>query len=193
VKLAVLTYFDANELDIALPYGVLAAATRATRIPCEAFTIGKAAGASLVLAAGLRAAPNYSLGNAPEADVLVLPGGPGAARLATDPIVRHFVEQRAQASRFVLAIGTGAALLGAAGLLEGLPVPAGANDRGVLSPYRPGDEVEEHYLRANRTIYFSRGGTATIGALLEILENLHGNEAATAAAAELGYPHGSRP
>ena len=57
--------------------------------------------------------------DAPQADVLMAPGGQGAFELLDDPEAIDFVRRQAAGARFVTSVCTGAFVLGAAGLLQG--------------------------------------------------------------------------
>ncbi|HWG84678.1 MAG TPA: DJ-1/PfpI family protein, partial [Deinococcales bacterium] len=164
MKVAVLLFHDTAEFDLAVPYGVFSAAARRVPLPSEVFTVGKSPAATLLTAAGLRVAPNYSLGNAPEYDVLVIPGGAGAQRFAGDPVVRDLVERAARKGTYIVTIGSGAVLLGEAGLLEGAPVPAGSDRGQALARYRPGEVLDEPVVRPNPRTYLAASTLASISA-----------------------------
>jgi cyclohexyl-isocyanide hydratase len=68
---------------------------------------------------GFSIVPTTSYENAPQADVLMVPGGQGAFDLMDDPVSVEFVRRQAENARFVTSVCTGAFLLGAAGLLVG--------------------------------------------------------------------------
>jgi cyclohexyl-isocyanide hydratase len=60
-----------------------------------------------------------ALAECPPLDVLVVPGGPGQARLMGDADVLGFLREKGGAARYVTSVCTGSLLLGAAGLLDG--------------------------------------------------------------------------
>jgi cyclohexyl-isocyanide hydratase len=63
--------------------------------------------------------PTVSFADAPQADVLMVPGGQGAFELMEDPVAIEFVRRQAENARYVTSVCTGAFVLGAAGLLQG--------------------------------------------------------------------------
>lgn len=69
--------------------------------------------------AGFSILPTVSFEDAPQADVLMVPGGQGAFELMDDPAALEFVRRQAENARYVTSVCTGAFVLGAAGLLRG--------------------------------------------------------------------------
>src|SRR6516162_2545673 len=69
---------------------------------------------------GLLLTPELALEEAPPLDVLVVPGGPGQEALMGDEAVLGFLRRQAAGARYVFSVCTGALLLGAAGLLQGV-------------------------------------------------------------------------
>lgn len=69
--------------------------------------------------AGFSIVSTVSFEEAPQADVLMVPGGQGAFELMEDPIALEFVRRQAAGARYVTSVCTGAFVLGAAGLLQG--------------------------------------------------------------------------
>lgn len=69
---------------------------------------------------GFDIVPTTTFVNTDQADVLLIPGGPGAFDLLNDETVLAFVREQAARAQYVVSVCTGAFLLGAAGLLDGL-------------------------------------------------------------------------
>ena len=69
--------------------------------------------------AGFSIVPTVTFANAPQADVIMVPGGKGAFDLLDDEAALQFVRTQAPGARYVTSVCTGAFVLGAAGLLEG--------------------------------------------------------------------------
>ena len=63
--------------------------------------------------------PTTTFADAPQADVLLIPGGFGVFDFMNDPEVIGWVQQQAAGARFITSVCTGSLLLAAAGLLEG--------------------------------------------------------------------------
>lgn len=68
---------------------------------------------------GFSILPTTTLDEAPQADLLFVPGGQGAFELFDDDDALGFIAQQAVGARFVTSVCTGSFALGAAGLLEG--------------------------------------------------------------------------
>jgi cyclohexyl-isocyanide hydratase len=68
---------------------------------------------------GLRILPDISIEEAPQLDVLLVPGGHGQEVLMHDEEILGFIRNQARHARYVFSVCTGALLCGAAGLLEG--------------------------------------------------------------------------
>lgn len=68
---------------------------------------------------GLRVLPDRSFDDAPQYDVLVVPGGPGQTPLMEDAEVLQFLREQARGAQLVTSVCTGSLLLAAAGLLDG--------------------------------------------------------------------------
>ena len=68
---------------------------------------------------GLVLTPEMSLAEAPELDVLLVPGGYGQQQLMNDEDVLALIRNHFAAGRLVFSVCTGALLCGAAGILRG--------------------------------------------------------------------------
>jgi cyclohexyl-isocyanide hydratase len=69
--------------------------------------------------AGFSIVPTVTFDDAPQADVIMVPGGQGAFDLLADEAALQFVRTQAAAARYITSVCTGAFVLGAAGLLDG--------------------------------------------------------------------------
>lgn len=77
---------------------------------------------------GLKVAADYSFASAPQFDVLVVPGG-DVGSAAHDKALLDFIRQRSVSARQVLSVCTGAYILAAAGLLDGLQATTYVEDK----------------------------------------------------------------
>lgn len=68
---------------------------------------------------GFSILPTITFADAPQADVLMVPGGQGAFELMDDAVALDFVRRQAANARYVTSVCTGAFVLGAVGLLMG--------------------------------------------------------------------------
>jgi len=67
----------------------------------------------------LRLLPTTTFANAPQADILFVPGGPGQMALMDDAETLGFLRQQAEGAAYVTSVCTGSLVLAAAGLLTG--------------------------------------------------------------------------
>jgi len=68
---------------------------------------------------GLRLRPDASYADAPQLDVVFVPGGPGVNDAMEDEALLRFLRTQAERAAWVTSVCTGALVLGAAGLLRG--------------------------------------------------------------------------
>jgi len=102
-----------TSLDILGPFEVLARAPH-----CQAELVWKTCD-PVKGDTGLNILPDRSFADAPQYDVIVVPGGPGQTPLMEDAEVLDFLRTQAAGASLVTSICTGSLLLAAAGLLQG--------------------------------------------------------------------------
>lgn len=102
-----------DQTDFTGPFEVL------SRVPDSTFHVLGKEKAPVRDAKGLILTPEETLAEAPQLDLLVVPGGAGVNALMEDEAVLSFVRQQAAGARYVLSVCTGALVCGAAGLLRG--------------------------------------------------------------------------
>lgn len=108
-----LIFDDMTQLDFTGPHEVF------TRLPgCTVKVMAKAL-QPVKAQSGLRLLPDTVLADAPQADLLFVPGGPGVGPLMEDRETLELLRRQAAAARYVTSVCTGALVLGAAGLLKG--------------------------------------------------------------------------
>lgn len=114
---AILAYDGIEPIDIGATYGVLSMARRLAPA-LRFFVVAKSAG-ELVMANGLRLIVDHDFAHCPDADVLMVLGGPGWQAASADAATLAFVRQFHRGKRPVAAVCTGGMILAAAGLLAG--------------------------------------------------------------------------
>jgi transcriptional regulator GlxA family with amidase domain len=111
----VLLFDDAEELDFAGPWEVFTMArTEGDRV----VTVAERA-EPVRAAKGLRVLPDHTLSDAPDLDVLVVPGGEGTQREVDNPRLLDWIKSAAAGCTWVTSVCTGSFLLQAAGLVSG--------------------------------------------------------------------------
>lgn len=91
----------------------------------------------------LRLEAQYTLGNCPEPEILLIPGGYGARRAAQSTLVGEWCTRVWPRLELALAIGTGVLVLGAAGLLDGEEVAVSRENREAFSADLPNTRCTE--------------------------------------------------
>lgn len=126
-SVAILLFEDVEVLDFAGPFEVFSrarlepgAASRRTEdsAPFRVFTVA-AERTPVRATGGLVVLPDHGFGDAPAADLLVVPGGFGTRAFMKDEHALAWIRSRAAAARRVASVCTGSLVLAAAGLLDG--------------------------------------------------------------------------
>ena len=112
-RIGMLVFPMMTSLDILGPFEVLARAP-----DCIAELVWKDTG-PVRGDTGLTLIPQRSFADAPQYDVVVVPGGPGQTPLMEDEAVLQFLRDQAAGAGLITSVCTGSLLLAAAGLLGG--------------------------------------------------------------------------
>ena len=120
LRVGVLVFDDAEELDVVGPYDVLAlwAAHSALRPEVVTFSLD---GSPVRCAKGLGLVPARSAETVGPLHVLVHPGGRGTRRLAADKDHLAWIRRTRETTPLMTSVCTGALVYAAAGLLAGRP------------------------------------------------------------------------
>lgn len=113
LRFGILCFPGVQQLDLTGPYEVFASARGATvhLVWKNLQPVRSATGPWL--------SPDTTFIDAPDFDVLCIPGGGGVNALLSDEAVLSFVRDKAARARFVTSVCTGSLVLGRAGLLRG--------------------------------------------------------------------------
>lgn len=120
LRVGVLVFDGAEELDVVGPYEVLSAWAGLSALHPEVVTFS-ADGAGVRCAKGLCLVPDTSADEVGPLHVLVYPGGQGTRALAADPAHLDWLRGVRATTPLVASVCTGALVLAAAGLLAGRP------------------------------------------------------------------------
>lgn len=120
LTVGILAFDDVEVLDFAGPFEVFNVTGEVNEpAPFKVMTIGITG--EVVKARGhLKIMPDYSIENAPETDILIVPGGWGTRALLTHEPLMQWLQSRAEQVQLLLSVCTGSLLLGKAGLLDGI-------------------------------------------------------------------------
>jgi cyclohexyl-isocyanide hydratase len=113
LKIGGIIFPNMDQCDFTGPFEALA------RVPNSSFaTIWKDKNPVRDLA-GMQLLADTTFDEAPQLDVLLVPGGQGQEALMNDETVLSFIRRQAAGARYVFPVCTGSLICGAAGLLQG--------------------------------------------------------------------------
>ena len=120
----------------------------------------------------LSVTPEYSLQDAPAADILVISGGNISPTL-NDPEVIKWIQARQKTSQYTLSVCTGAFILGKANILDGLSATTWYQEINNLAKANPNTKVvgKTRYVD-NGNVITTAGVAAGIDGALHLVEKL---------------------
>jgi transcriptional regulator GlxA family with amidase domain len=180
MKVAVLLFDGVEELDFAGPMEVFGHVA-------EVFTV--APSYEVKGRHGLKVVADYTLANAPQADVIVVPGGPVTRENpASVAPVAEYVKALYGDARLVLSVCTGAFILAMAGLLDGRSCTTHHRRRHLLLARYP--QIHMRYARVvnDGKIVTTAGVAAGIDGALFAVSRLFDMDHARKLARQIEYP-----
>ncbi|WP_458318769.1 DJ-1/PfpI family protein [Mycolicibacterium brisbanense] len=172
LKIGSIIFEDMDQIDFTGPYEVLASLSNVT------YTTYGMSPQPVRDWRGLTLLPDAVLEEAPQLDVLHVPGGPGQQAHMEDRRLLDWLQRQASGARCVLSVCTGALLLGAAGLLHGRRATTHWGSLEVLSVF--GATVVPERVVTDGSFVFAAGVTAGIDAALMVAAELRGLDEAQA-------------
>jgi transcriptional regulator GlxA family with amidase domain len=188
-NVAILLFDDVEVLDFAGPHEVFSVAGDLIR-PAPFYVYEVSPSGFPVIARGrLVATPRYSIGDCPDPDILVIPGGMGVRPLLKDERLVAWIAGQASRAELVLSVCTGALLLAKAGLLAGLRATTHHGAFEHLALLSPGTSIakEERYVEGSDKIITSGGVSAGIDMSLHVVEKLLGAQGRRTVEEEMEY------
>lgn len=179
LQIGSLLFEDIDQIDLTGPFEVL------SRIPNSTYRIYGKTAAPIRDLRGLRLTPDAALSEAPQLDVLHVPGGFGQEALMEDAEVLGWIAQQAKGARTVFSVCTGALLCGAAGLLRGRRATTHWASLHLL-PLFGAIALNERVVVDGDWI-FAAGVTAEIDGALRLAAQLRGDDAAQAIQLYMAY------
>ncbi|WP_036488200.1 DJ-1/PfpI family protein [Nocardioides sp. Iso805N] len=181
---AILAFDDMEVLDYAGPYEVFNLAGEITG-DFQVVSVGvterpRGRGGFAVL-------PAYSLDQAPGPDLLIVPGGAGTRPLTRDDRVLDFV--RDSSVELLLSVCTGALVIGAAGLLDGLEATTHHDAFEELAAISPSTTIvrDRRFVHSSDRIRTSGGISAGIDLSLAVVAELAGEDVRQRVEAEMEW------
>jgi putative intracellular protease/amidase len=131
--------------------------------------------------------PDYSIVDAPPADIIAFFGGNTAPSVADEELI-SWVRSRAASTRYFFSVCTGAFILGKAGVLDGLTATTFHSAIDGLRTALPTTKVLSNVRFVdNGRVITTAGVSAGIDGALHVVAKLKGEGAATAAAQYMEY------
>ena len=179
LQICSLMFDGIDQIDLTGPFEVLA------RIPNSTYRLYGKTGDMIRDLKGLRLTPDASISEAPQLDILHIPGGRGQEALMEDEEVLGWIRQQAAGAHSIFSVCTGALVCGAAGLLKGRRATTHWASFHLL-PYFGAIPVNERVVIDGNWI-FAAGVTAGIDGALRLAAELRGEDAAKAIQLHMVY------
>jgi len=165
-----LVFEEMDQADFTGPFEVL------SRVPDSSFHVLGKTKEPVRDVKGLILTPALALSEAPQLDVLLVPGGNGVNALMEDEEVLCFLRNQAAGSKIVLSVCTGALICGAAGLLKGKRATTHWASHRLLSLF--GALPVDARVVEDGSLVTAAGVTSGIDAALRVAAMLRGDEVA---------------
>ena len=172
LQIGSLLFDGLDQIDLTGPFEVL------SRIPNATYRVYAKTVEPVRDVRGLRLTPDATLADAPQLDVLHVPGGFGQEGVMEDDEVLAWIQRQTEGARSVFSVCTGALLLGAAGLLRGRRATTHWASFHLLQLFGA-IPVNERVVVDGNWI-FAAGVTAGIDGALRLAAELRGDDVARA-------------
>jgi cyclohexyl-isocyanide hydratase len=179
LQIGSLLFEGLDQIDLTGPFEVF------SRIPNSTYRIFGKTTAAMRDIRGLRLMADAVLTEAPQLDLLHVPGGFGQETLMDDADVLTWIRDQAAGAQSLLSVCTGALICGAAGLLKGRRATTHWASMHLL-PFFGATPVDKRVV-ADGNIVFAAGVTAGIDGALRVAADLRGAEVAQAIQLALAY------
>ena len=170
LQIGSLLFDGLDQIDLTGPFEVFA------RVPNATYRIYAKDGAPARDVRGLRLAADAALDEAPQLDVLHVPGGYGQEALMEDVAVLGWIRRQAAGALCVFPVCTGALICGAAGLLKGRRATTHWSAHHLLHHF--GAIPVDARVVEDGDLVCAAGVTAGIDGALTVAARLRGDEAA---------------
>lgn len=171
LSIGILVFDKVTQLDLTGPFEVFA------RLPNACVElVAKSLDPVFSSPGRLQLSPTLTFADAPQFDIIMVPGGGGVLALLEDDISLDFLRRQAAAAQYVTSVCTGALVLGAAGLLRGYKATTHWLSLELLEPLGAKPKQERVVIDRNRIT--GGGVTAGIDFGLSVAAELYGAEVA---------------
>ncbi|GIM30572.1 AraC family transcriptional regulator [Clostridium polyendosporum] len=189
-NIGILLFNDVEILDFAGPFQVFSITTY-TECNQKPFKVNTVAQTKDLIKArnGLKIQPDYDFYDAPQFDILIIPGGYGAEEIEIhNPKVINWIKNNMNNVYIMASVCTGAFLLAEAGLLDGKQATTHWMDIDRLEKEYTKVKVQRNVKFIDETPIITSGGiSAGINMSFYIIKKLLGEEIANATAKRMEY------
>ena len=168
-----------DQIDFTGPFEVL------SRIPNSTFVVLGKTLEPIRDVKGLLLTPMKTIAEAPQLDLLLVPGGLGQQQIMDDEEIAGLIQRQAASGRYVFSVCTGALLCGAAGVLRGRHATTHWAAKELLPFY--GAIPTDARVVIDGNYVSSAGVTAGLDGALEMAALLRGTEVAEEIQLDLEY------
>jgi transcriptional regulator GlxA family with amidase domain len=184
MRIAILIFDRLTALDAIGPYEVL------SRFPGAELTfVAKEKGLKRADTGALAINADASLDELTDPDLLLIPGGEGNRQMLTDETILDWVRTAHESTKYTTSVCTGAFVLGAAGILDGLEATTHWAHLGALGEYGA-TPVERRFVEQGKVIT-AAGVAAGIDMALHLASLEYGEDAAKGI--QLGIEYDPQP
>jgi transcriptional regulator GlxA family with amidase domain len=174
MNIAIVLFPDVEELDFAGPYEVFGMAANYLFKDWRVFTVAESS--PVKGTCGLSINIDYTFDTAPDADVIVVPGGIGTRQGAEDEKLIGYIRRAGARAEWVTSVCTGSFLLHRAGFLEGKRATTHWGSRARLA--EEGVTVVEERWVHDGNVVTAAGVSAGIDMALYVVGQIKGAEEA---------------
>ncbi len=169
-KVAFLLFNGSEVIDFAGPYEMFG-------VMCDVYTVGETR-KPVTTSMGLTVVPQYTFADAPQPDVLVVPGGAVKASTENAALLK-WVSDTSARDQVTMSVCNGAFILAKAGLLDGLTATTTAGNIDRLAEQFPRTKVvRDQRFVDNGRIVTTGGLSAGMDGALHVIDRLLGEGAA---------------
>ncbi len=183
LQIGSLLFDGIDQIDITGPFEVL------SRLPNSTYRIFATTPLPVCDVQGLRLMADGLLSDAPQLDVLHVPGGPGQEALMENEEVLGWLRKQAAGAQCVFSVCTGALLFGAAGLIQGRRATTHWSALHLL-PYFGATPMNDRVVVDGKWV-FAAGVTSGIDGALRVAAELRGEKVAQVI--QLGMAYAPEP
>lgn len=193
IRVGILVFPDVEVLDFCGPFEVFSVTRlddRRRRLDpstYEVLIIAEYPGV-VVTTGGLKIVPDHVLENCPQLDVLVVPGGWGTRREASNDHLIGWIKQKGREVSLLTSVYTGSLLLGKAGLLDGKRATTHWMVLEEMRTWFPAVTViNDQQVVEEGNVITSAGISAGIDMALRVVAHQHGESVARSTAKYMEY------